>query len=148
MTTFHSKFVGSSTISAIAGVMMLLSGCGGASVNNPKICTQPGTSYLNPETKRADRGSTEQMVMNEDCIHAWAYRLGKAPGGNREIAEAVIEACSLGILYEANMRVQEQTGEKANKQSEALFAGELEERYIKTALFHVVQGRAGQCKIP
>jgi hypothetical protein len=88
------------------------------------------------------------MVINEDCIHAWSYRLGKAPGGNREIAEAVIEACKLGILYEANMLVEEQTGQKANRQSEALFVGELKERYSGTALFHVVQGRAGHCKVP
>jgi hypothetical protein len=148
MTTFRSKLASFPTVTVVAAAMVLLTGCGSASVNDQNICTRPGDSYLKPPNKRAVRASTEQMVINEDCIHAWSYRLGKAPGGNREIAEAVIEACNLGILYEANMLVEEQTGQKANKQSEALFAGELKERYTGTALFHVVQGRAGQCEIP
>jgi hypothetical protein len=148
MTIFRSKLLSFPPVCIIAAAMVLLAGCKNASVNDQNICTRPGNSYLKPPTKRADRASTEQMVINEDCIHAWSYRLGKAPGGNREIAEAVIEACNLGILYEANMLVEEQTGQKANRRSEALFAGELKERYAATALFHVVQGRAGECEVP
>jgi hypothetical protein len=147
MTIYRCKLADTVTFGAALTAMLVLAGCGRASVNDQRICSPPGRSYLDPLNKRENRKSTEQMVMNEDCIHAWSYRLGKAPGGNREIAEAAVEACSLGILYEANMLIEEQTGEKADRQSEEIFADKLTKRYIRTALFHVVQGRAGQCDI-
>ena len=79
------------------------------------------------------------------CIHKWAYRLGKAPGSNSEIAKATIGKCRGGIENFMNLKIKE--GE-TNKQPFTAEAGQAwMERFEESALTRVVQGRAGACSI-
>jgi hypothetical protein len=65
------------------------------------------------------------------CIHRWAYRLARAAGPNREIAEAVEGGCTDAIDRWATMFPDEEQ--------------RIREDFHALALFHVVQARAGDC---
>ncbi|HET6407153.1 MAG TPA: hypothetical protein VFG14_04670, partial [Chthoniobacteraceae bacterium] len=59
-----------------------------ANQTDPNICARPL-----PLSAAPGRTSFEQQRIVESCIHRWAYRLAKALGPNREIADATLGAC-------------------------------------------------------
>ncbi|HYI43693.1 MAG TPA: hypothetical protein VD768_08745 [Sphingomicrobium sp.] len=85
--------------------------------------------------------ATEQAQAMEACIHRWAIRLARAPGPNREIADAVLAGCAEPITLTPHMYRQEKNDDLAD---EAYWTS----RATKLALFHVVQARAGDCPLP
>ena len=96
-----------------------------ASCNSPddRICAKPPRLHL----------GQDQQAAAIDCIHRWAYRLAKADGPNREIANAVIGGCAENI--DALMESTKQDPAKARADFDSL------------ALFYVVQARAGKCDV-
>lgn len=123
---------------------LTLTACG--SGQDDKICSTP------PKRSTAIGVSTptsiEQMAVTNGCIHNWAYRLASAPGSNREIADAVIGGCRDAIILESNLAVHEDTGKKTTQATEAAQFELSRKIYFDSALFHVVQARAGKCNIP
>jgi hypothetical protein len=135
MTIFRFKLL-------LAGACILSNCTGQSGKHSDRICTTPG-----PVTTEAAKNLGEQMVITDRCVHAWSYRLARAPGSNREVAEAALGGCRLAIVYEAGFLVREEGG-KLTAQTEAEAIDRLRKRYSEAALFHVVQARAGHCKIP
>ena len=136
MTTSHCN--------VLLAAAFLLSGCSGEKSENfsdeDLICHRsPG--FIVTAAKTSD----EQIKLAEVCIHKWAYRLGRAPGSNGEIAKATIGACREPIN-----RVLELKVEDGNKIKEP-FTDDLWQLFVKRfndhALYRVTQGRAGKCSI-
>ena len=125
-------------------VALALTACG--SGQNDNICSTPPKRTV--EIGSAARTSIEQMEVTNGCIHNWAYRLAPAPGSSREVAEAVVGGCRDAIIREANLMIKEDTGENADRESEAAQFESIRKTYFDSALFHVVQARAGRCNIP
>jgi hypothetical protein len=98
--------------------------------------------------KSPTKNSIEQMILAEDCVHRMSYKLAKAPGTNREIADAVIAGCRNVIIGEADLKVEEAKSREATGTEEREIFSLLRPRYYDQALFNVTSARAGKCKIP
>lgn len=127
------------------------------SVPNEKVClTPPSPDYSNPAPSDDGSVAVKQQKANT-CVHRWAYKLARSPDPASVVAEAVMGACRETLLpltyalYELG-----QTDETTNPD---LALSERTGRHIPlgqdvyddmraTALFHVVQARAGKCNIP
>jgi hypothetical protein len=121
-------------------VALVLSSCSQKITDEDLICDQtPGF------IQSAATNSDEQLEITKSCIHKWAYRLGRSPGPNTEIARATIGACREALDHFLNFKVKEgnESKEPFTDQKWQLFKREFDEM----ALFRVVQGRAGQCSI-
>ena len=114
----------------IAGILLVsLAGCTEKISDEDLICNQtPGLIVSGATT------ADEQVGIAKQCIHKWAYRLGRAPGSNTEVAKAVIGACR-----EAIDRIDEMNGRGTDHVEPSL--------YDEYALYRVIQGRAGNCSI-
>jgi hypothetical protein len=123
---------------------LLVTGCSSQSRfgQDDRICSIP----LGPPPAAA-KNLYEQMAVTERCIHAWSYRLARAPGGNREIAEAALGGCRDAIIREANFLLAVEKQQVTFENEQAAFE-RLRRPYFDMALFHVVQARAGNCDIP
>ena len=106
--------------SALPFLVFALASCNSS---DDRICAKPPRLQLGQDQQTAAIG----------CIHRWAYRLAKADGPNREIANAVIGGC--GEPIDRLLESSEQNPTKIRADLETL------------ALFHVVQARAGECDI-
>lgn len=120
--------------------VLLLQGCSEKIGDEDLICNQsPGL------ITSAGATGDEQVKVAETCIHKWAYRFGRAPGSNTEIARAVVGACREAIDMVLELKVAE--GNKAKQP----FTDEVWQLFVKrfdeNALFRVTQGRAGNCGI-
>jgi hypothetical protein len=74
-----------------------------------------------------------------DCIHKWSYRLSRAQGPNLEIAKAAVAACADVIVFKVN---------QADPEDRLQLLEDINRSAPETALFRVVQARAGHCDIP
>ncbi len=129
-------------------VFWIILGMTAASCGMPdsRICTSP------PDVSVSDQA--RQPITNIDgCIHRWAYRLAKSSETPDQVADAVIGACQdpirsyirsleerssdVGVLFRSPLTNKETT-----------FSADLIEGYRLKAKFHVVQARAGRCKVP
>jgi hypothetical protein len=121
-------------------VALALSSCSQKIGDEDLICNQtPGF------IQSAATNSDEQLEITKSCIHKWAYRLGRSPGSNTEIAKATIGACREAVDYFLNLKVKE-----GNKSKEPMTDQEWQlfvKNFDELALFRVTQGRAGQCSI-
>jgi hypothetical protein len=72
-----------------------------------------------------------------DCLHYNAYRLARAPGSNREIADAVVTACGDSIAWRYNHT-------KAEERNQLL--DEINSSAPKFAILYVIEARAGHCE--
>lgn len=112
---------------SIAAVALVISSCGGRA-NDPRICSEPRTQERDIELwgKLPPDDLARNMGFAEGCVHRWAYRLAAAKEPAEVVAKAVTEgACRIAV---------------SRTPYPDLYRGE--------ALFHVVQARAGRCKIP
>lgn len=84
------------------------------------------------------------------CIHLWAYRLASSPDAANLVAKAVVQACNDVANVAAESGGKAQAAKLGDDESRAITeayrgitsVGEM------TALFRVVQARAGHCKAP
>ena len=141
MTTFRSSLILAMFVLAVGGCDVVQ-----AVKQDDRICSTPAkTDFSNAMIAKT---SIEQMLVTESCVHKWAYRLARAQGSNRELADATLGGCRDALLMEGNLIIREQTGKDADSASEAVMFRKLQERYGDKALFNVVQARAGHCDIP
>ena len=120
---------------ALAAISVLL-GCSG-SKPNPFICDDP-PGFL----AHAYDADGEQRVAHE-CLEKWGYRLARASGSNREIADATIGACREALVQLRFLRQKEKFKASEKYTEEAWLKDEADLR--EAALFRVVQARAGNC---
>ena len=141
MTTFRSK----ATLLVLA---LSLSGCNFIDFlqEDNRYCVPPKITALLPQSPT--KNSIEQMILAEDCVHRLAYKLARAPGSNREVADAVIGGCRNVILGEASLRFKETFSREANGKDEREVYAMLRPSYADQALFVVTSARAGKCMIP
>lgn len=134
----------------IGGLMVALAGCG--ALPNDDICT--ATVPLEA-TEAIGGGAKPPKVIAEECVHRWGYRLAGASDEANTVADAVVEACREPMArYAAEMADQTLALVPANERNRLLGdARRLSVESARTnlkekALFHVVQARAGHCKVP
>jgi hypothetical protein len=125
---------------------MLLSACGQLGQKpNDSVCNTPPPVDVAASTTVST--PSEQATLTKSCIHRWSYRLSNAPGSNSEIAKAVIGGCREALMRERNLYLDSSKDGMTSAELETLKL-KLEADYTELALFHVVQARAGHCKIP
>lgn len=113
---------------SIMAVALVVSGCSQPSILAKK---QDDRICLNPPATQAQGDWAA-------CIHRWSYRLAGAPDTAKDIAPAVVAACSDAIAWQINHV-------KDNREQ---LAADLMRSANENALFRVVQARAGHCSIP
>jgi hypothetical protein len=113
--------------SFLGAAAMLVSGCDNPP-NNPKICSDP------PSLSRDMERFSKANVSNADsafgfatgCVHRWSYALARSKEPAEVVSRAVVDgACKLAVS---------RAGDR--------------EYYLQQSLLHVVQARAGRCKVP
>lgn len=109
----------------VLGLCLATSACGNPPKQDDRICLTPGLI-----TKSGDWGT---------CIHLWSYRLARAPGTAREVADAVVAGCGGPMMEQVNAASQ---GERLQ------LLDDINRSAPELALFHVVQARAGHCDFP
>lgn len=119
---------------SLAAFVLVLTGCQ-RSEGDDRICSTPAP--------RLTPGSTAQQQFDvaTNCVHHWSYRLARAEGDIRDIAEGVVGgACGDAIqMYE---------GLDAKDRNVPNDTGRSMEFFRREALFRVTQGRAGRCALP
>lgn len=108
-------------------VSLMISGCDNPP-NNPKICSDPPSLSRDMERFSGPKVSNTDSAFGfaTGCVHRWSYALARSKEPAEVVSRAVVDgACSLAVA---------RSGER--------------EFFLKQSLFHVVQARAGRCKIP
>jgi hypothetical protein len=132
MTIFRSN--------SVLCLALLLCACSEKISDEDLICRQsPG--YI----EEISSNSKEQRAVSEQCIHKWAYRFGRAPGSNAEIAKAVIAKCREGIRWIQTYKIREGFTTK-HPFTDAMWQEDMRE-LEEYALIRVTEGRAGNCPI-
>jgi hypothetical protein len=90
----------------------------------------------------------EWRRLTENCVHAWGYRLARAPGSNSEVAKAVVSGCRDGIAEWVNWRSIGPDSEVPAYGSKEALEKSANDEMLQLALFRVTQARAGKCEIP
>ena len=141
MTTFRSKAL-------ILALGFATAGCDfvDALREGSRYCVAPKPYAVLPTSPT--KGSIEQMILAEDCVHRLSYKLARAPGSNREIADAAVAGCRNVILGEANMRFKASFERDPTRKEEEEVMASLRPNYADQALFKVTSARAGRCVIP
>ncbi len=116
-----------SLFASLGLVSLTLSGCDNPP-NNPKICSDPPS--LSRDMERFDKPNVSSadsaFGFATGCVHRWSYALARSKEPAEVVSRAVVDgACGLAVS---------RSGER--------------EFFLKQSLFHVVQARAGRCKIP
>lgn len=75
------------------------------------------------------------------CIHKWAYRLARSQDPAEIVAKAVVTACNDVANYAVEHVPNITPEQRIERYSGALAVGQV------TALFRVVQARAGHCAV-
>lgn len=133
------------------GAVFALTGCD--RLHNERICStviplSPSSSNL-PDSLRKEETA-------KNCVHKWAYRLARSTDPADDVAEAVMGACWDTVFpwayarYDAarsrgfagEVTVSTRTGR------EIPYGEDAYEELRALALFHVVQARAGHCRLP
>lgn len=130
--------------SAAVLIVMIVSGCTQRISDEDLIC-DPSPGLIGSPLGSAQANSFDQEGQVFSCIHKWAYRLGKAPGSNSEIAKATIGKCRVNINQLLAMRVNEGLASKKPMTAESWQVSMT--GFEEDALTRVVQGRAGNCSI-
>jgi hypothetical protein len=113
-----------------------VSGCG--LLPDSRICSTPPPLDL---TELAGPSAKPVVTIADECIHRWAYRLRKSDDEARTVAEAVVALCEEPITAQGNAL--------ASVYSDGSGAHDwVRARSLRLALGHVVQARAGNCKVP
>ncbi len=96
--------------------------------NNPKICLEPPTLQADLDMFGASGIAPveREIGLANGCVHRWSYRLAQS----REPADLVARAVVDGACEEPVRRTDARGF------------------YLNKALYHVVQARAGGCKVP
>ena len=106
---------------------LLVSGCDNPA-NNRGICSDP------PSLSRDMERFSKPSLSNADsafgfatgCVHRWSYSLARSKEPAEVVSRAVVDgACRLAVT---------RSGER--------------DYFLQQSLFHVVQARAGRCKVP
>lgn len=137
------------TILAVSIVALALVGCARPS---ERICTTP------PSLKPRIFASTNDRAAEEDfkgCIHRWAYRLAPAKERPSEVVAAVLGACQGTFSAYASERYEfarkHDLGSTATSDrtgQETTIEADVTEEAQGLAQFHVIQARAGKCRVP
>lgn len=148
---------------ALAVVAVSLSACGAARPNDNRICTS--TPPLEDLIERKAAAGTPAAIAEAEqanlngCLHRWAYRLAGSTDPAPVVADAVLGACWDAMIYQNGTELDYQIDQMKRGrpgfdislvrtgQTVSLEAKNYEENRAK-ALFHVVQARAGNCKVP
>ncbi len=125
-----SRTDGAGKWAALGFALMLpyaLAGCDRAP-NNPKVCLEPPSlqSDLDSLGRNGIAPEERETGLANGCVHRWSYRLARS----REPAEVVARAVVDGACEETVRRTDARAF------------------YLNKALYHVVQARAGRCKVP
>jgi hypothetical protein len=127
----------------LVAVCMALAGC---SLEDPRICSTP-PAIQTPGVDNTDLGNAD------GCVHRWAYRLARSKEAPDQVAEAVLGACHEPISrYIRSIAERSSDADRVYRSPltnrETTFAAdEFAQRRLE-AKFHVVQARAGRCKVP
>ena len=119
--------------------VFLLSACSEKFSDEDLICDQ------SPGLLEDVGDAAGQQKIVEQCIHKWAYRLGRAPGTNREIAETTLAVCrnAQSIFFELDGAERKSAADDRLRPPLNYYLS----RFDDKALFRVTQGRAGNCPI-
>ncbi len=116
------------SLSACLGlVSLLLSGCDNPP-NNPRICSDPPSISREMERFSGPKVSSSDSAFGfaTGCVHRWSYALARSKEPAEVVSRAVVDgACGLAVT---------RSGER--------------DYFLQQSLFHVVQARAGRCKVP
>jgi hypothetical protein len=113
--------------SFLGAAALLVSGCDNPP-NNPKICSDPPSisremeKFSGPHISKTDSANG----FATGCVHRWSYALARSKEPAEVVSRAVVDgACGLAVS---------RSGDR--------------DYYLQQSLFHVVQARAGRCKVP
>ena len=117
-------------------LVLMLAGCARQPTQLDAICSTPQPLSVTASSSQAA----------ESCVHRWAYRLAAAPSPAPEIAKAVVAGCDSAISADAGDSYRA-TPEALRGDEDAWYRRHLDQA-LGQALFHVIQARAGHCRIP
>jgi hypothetical protein len=120
----------------VIGLMVGLTACD--AFPDGRICTAPPPLVL---SELSGPNAKPVVVLAEDCIHRWGYRLAKSPDEAPVVADAVMAVCDNQNL--AQIRALADTLRDRPTASRLV-----NERNRALALAYVVQARAGNCAVP
>ena len=130
--------------SAVTLLSLVLVGCS-PKISDEELICDPSPGFIGGSASGQAKTAYELEGEVFSCIHKWAYRFGRAPGSNSEIAEATIGRCRAAIGDFMNLKIKE--GETSKQPFTAEAGRAWMERFEESALTRVVEGRAGQCTI-
>jgi hypothetical protein len=124
------KVYGAGRWAALSFVLILpnaLAGCDRAP-NNPKICLEPPSlqSDLDSLGRNGIAPEERETGLAIGCVHRWSYRLAQSREPADVVARAVVDGACEDTVRKTEARAF----------------------YLNKALYHVVQARAGRCKVP
>ncbi len=131
----------------VIGMLVGLTGCG--ALPNDSICTTPPPLAVNP---LAGAPAKTAMGLADDCVHRWGYRLAGARDDALTVAKAVAAGCESGVSdvqrdFKENLAT-EIPDPIQRRRVEDEYDAFVVKMYLDKALFHVVQARAGNCRVP
>ena len=118
-----------------------------------RICTTPDP--IAPVATGASRLDREGVAAS--CVHRWSYRLARSTDAASVVADAVMGACWDTIFPLAYATYEDNVSHGAEKPNitvstrtgrEILVGADVYEELHSRAVFHVVQARAGRCRVP
>jgi hypothetical protein len=126
----------------------------GCDLPNPAICTKPPQLDLKMISTLGPVDVGGWQMNAENCVHRWAYRLARSGDAAETIADAVMGGCRdpVSRVSAALERQVEKPGSPRptmeNSRTGVIgpIGPTVHEQFRSTALFHVVQARAGHCR--